>query len=42
MLDNEQQFVMCIGKRRLRAQNLAVLERRYLRDLRSDALIEFK
>ena len=27
---------------RLRAQNLAVLERRYLRDLRSDALIEFK
>ena len=27
---------------RLRAQNLQVLERRYLRDLRSDALIEFK
>jgi peptidyl-prolyl cis-trans isomerase SurA len=27
---------------RLRGQNLAVLERRYLRDLRSDALIEFK
>lgn len=27
---------------RLRALNLAVLERRYLRDLRSDALIEFK
>ena len=27
---------------RLRSQNLQVLERRYLRDLRSDALIEFK
>lgn len=27
---------------RLRAQNLSVLERRYLRDIRNDALIEFK
>jgi peptidyl-prolyl cis-trans isomerase SurA len=27
---------------RLRGQNLAVLERRYIRDLRNDALIEFK
>lgn len=29
-------------ERRLRAQNLEVLERRYLRDLRQDALIEMK
>lgn len=29
-------------ERRLRGQNLAVLERRYLRDLRQDALIEMK
>lgn len=30
------------AERRLRGQNLAVLERRYLRDLRNDALIEVK